>query len=122
MNTPYSMTPIASRTRPPVTILGIARTICTVLAPALLLTMSNCACGDQIPQFAVLLLVLRPNLLLRQLLEWRMIRHVHGHAQRFEQSFGLGQRIDAFRVLAHDRLGLSRAVEHQLLLIGPQCI
>ena len=67
---------------------------------------------------AVLLLVLRPDLLLRQLPEWRVVGHVHGHAEWLELLLRLGERIDALGVLAHDGLGLARAIEHQLLLVG----
>src|SRR4051812_37114273 len=111
MNTPYSMTPMASRTRPPVTIFGIARTACTVLAPPRAVTASYRAGGDLFPKLAVLLLVLRPHLLLRQLLERRMVRHVHGHAEGFQLFLGLGQRIDGLGILAHDGLRLARRVQ-----------
>src|SRR6478672_13924800 len=117
MNTPYSITEMASSTRPPVTTFGIARTPPTALAPDEA-TSSDRGGGDQVPELAVLLLVLRPDLLLRQLPEWRMVRHVHGHAERLQHLLRLGERIDALGVLAHDGLCLARAVQHQRLLVG----
>src|SRR6516165_534326 len=119
MNTPYSMTAMASSTRPPVTIFGIARTASAALAPDGC-TRSDRGGGDQVPELAVLLLVLRPDLFLRQLPERRVVRHVHGHAEGFEHLLRLGERIDAFGVLAHDRLRLAGAIQHQLLLVGTE--
>src|SRR6476646_7521133 len=113
---------MASRTRPPVTILGIERTALTALAPPDEAMMSDRGGGDQIPELAVLLLVLRPDLLLRQLPEWRVVRHVHRHAERFQLLLRLGERIGALDVLAHDGLRLARAIGHQLLLVGAECV
>src|SRR5436309_3012024 len=98
MNTPYSMTPMASRTRPPVAIFGIARTACTVLAPPRAVTASYRVGGDLFPQLPVLLLVRGPDLLLRQFLERRVVRHVHCHAEGLQLFLGLGQRIDRLGV------------------------
>src|ERR1700728_2417573 len=115
------MTLIASSTRPPTTIFGIARAALIALAPDGGIR-SDRGGGDQVPEFAVLLLVLRPDFFLRQFSEWRVVGHVYSHAERFQQFLRLGEGVDSLGVLAHDGLGLARTVEHQLLLVRGKAV
>src|SRR5215469_14846125 len=108
------MTHIASSTRPPVTIFGTARAALIALAQDGGIR-SDRGGGDQVPQLAVLLLVLRPDFLLRQFSEWRVVGYIHGHSEWFQQFLRFGEGVDALGILAHDSLGLARAVQHQLL-------
>src|SRR6187397_2700270 len=72
---------------------------------------------DLVPQIGILLLVGRPDLLLRELAEGIELRRVHDHALRLEQLLRLGEAVDALGRLAHALLRTARGFTDELLLL-----
>src|SRR3954453_9990700 len=113
MSTPYNMTPMANSTRPPRITRGSA---------AISRTLSGLGGDDLFPQAAVLFLVLRPQLLLCQVDERRVVGLVDRHAMRLKLLLGGGQRVDVLRHLADNALRLTAGVEKHLLLVRRQVV
>src|SRR3954453_20289643 len=73
---------------------------------------------DLVPQRAVLVLVGRPYFLLRDFPEFIDLGFHHGHAERLQLRFGLGEIVDQLGCFANLGLCCARQIDHELLVLG----
>src|SRR5260370_38805543 len=77
---------------------------------------------DLVPQRAVLALVGRPYLLLRNFPEFVDLGFHHDHAERLQLRFGLREIVDRLGHITDLLLRGPRKIHHQLLLLRPQTV